>query len=48
MPRKLHSPEYTPQHARGGVQAELPAIETWPNQYRGYEITIPTRLPIRR
>ena len=32
--------EYTPEHARKGVQEELPAIETWPNQYRGYEITI--------
>ena len=40
MPRKQLSPEYSAQHARGGVKAELPAIETWPNQYRGYEITI--------
>ena len=40
MPRKRQSTGYTPQHARGGVKAELPAIETWPNQYRGYEITI--------
>src|SRR5271157_624066 len=32
--------EYTPEHARKGAQEELPAIETWPNQYRGYEITI--------
>ncbi len=31
---------YAPEHARGGVKAELPEIETWPNQYRGYEITI--------
>ena len=38
MPRK--TPEYTLQHARGGVHAQLPAIETWQNQYRGYEITI--------
>jgi len=40
MPKKRRSPEYTPAHARGGVTTELPAIETWPNQYRGYEITI--------
>ena len=40
MPKKRQAHEYTPQHARGGVNAELPAIETWPNQYRGYEITI--------
>lgn len=32
--------EYTGKHARSGVKLELPAIETWPNQYRGYEITI--------
>jgi 7-cyano-7-deazaguanine reductase len=40
MPRKTVQPEYTLRHARGGVRAELPAIETWENQYRGYEITI--------
>ncbi len=38
MPRKQF--EYTAEHARGGVRAKLPAIETWPNQYQGYEITI--------
>jgi 7-cyano-7-deazaguanine reductase len=32
--------EYMPEHARKGVGEKLPAIETWPNQYRGYEITI--------
>ena len=32
--------EYTEDHARAGVDAELPAIETWPNQYRGYQIRI--------
>ena len=33
--------EYTDQHAEAGVDAELPEIETWPNQYRtGYEIEI--------
>jgi 7-cyano-7-deazaguanine reductase len=40
MPRKRQSTDYTPQHAQGGIKAELPAIETWPNQYQGYEITI--------
>ena len=40
MPRKTHRPEYTPEHAAAGVQARLPEIETWPNQYRSYEITI--------
>lgn len=32
--------EYTEEHARAGLQAELPKIECWPNQFRGYEITI--------
>lgn len=40
MPKKSGQPLYTPEHARGGVSARLPDIETWPNQYRGYEITI--------
>ena len=31
---------YTEAHAKSGVTADLPAIETWPNQYKGYEITI--------
>jgi 7-cyano-7-deazaguanine reductase len=32
---------YTDQHASAGVNAPLPDIETWPNQYRtGYEIEI--------
>jgi 7-cyano-7-deazaguanine reductase len=33
--------EYTDDHAASGVDAPLPEIETWPNQYRtGYEIEI--------
>jgi 7-cyano-7-deazaguanine reductase len=32
--------QYTDEHARAGVQADLPQIETWPNQYRGYQIEI--------
>jgi 7-cyano-7-deazaguanine reductase len=40
MPAKRPALKYTPEHARGGVGAKLPAIETWPNQYAGYEITI--------
>jgi 7-cyano-7-deazaguanine reductase len=31
---------YTDEHAVSGVNAELPEIETWPNQYAGYEIQI--------
>ena len=32
--------QYTDEHASAGVNAELPDIETWPNQYPGYEIEI--------
>ncbi len=35
--------EYTDEHARAGVGAALPAIETWPNQFPGYKIEI--RMP---
>lgn len=31
---------YTDEHARAGIDAKLPEIETWPNQFRGYSITI--------
>ena len=31
---------YTDEHAAAGTQAPLPEIETWPNQYRDYEIEI--------
>lgn len=31
---------YNERHARSGIVSELPEIETWPNQYKGYEITI--------
>jgi len=33
---------YTDEHARAGVDTELPEIETWPNQYPDYEIVIDT------
>ena len=33
-------PEYTHAHARSGIEAKLPAIECWPNQFRGYDITV--------
>jgi 7-cyano-7-deazaguanine reductase len=33
--------QYTDDHAASGVAAELPEIETWPNQYKtGYQIEI--------
>jgi len=31
---------YTDQHASAGVDTALPGIETWPNQYPGYQIEI--------
>lgn len=32
--------QYTDEHAGAGIDADLPEIETWPNQYSGYEIEI--------
>jgi 7-cyano-7-deazaguanine reductase len=40
MPKKKTKRQYTPQHAASGVSIALPQIETWENNYRGYEITI--------
>ena len=37
MPKKAF---YTPEHARSGLQARLPKIETWPSQFSAYEIVI--------
>ena len=31
---------YTDEHARAGIDARLPEIETWPNHFPGYEIEI--------
>ena len=31
---------YTDEHARAGIDTALPEIETWPNQFPGYEIEI--------
>jgi len=33
-------PDYTAAHASAGINAKLPKLETWPNQFPGYEITI--------
>jgi 7-cyano-7-deazaguanine reductase len=32
--------DYTEDHARSGIDANLPEIECWPNQFPGYQITI--------
>jgi 7-cyano-7-deazaguanine reductase len=31
---------YTPEHAAAGLDAHFPEIETWPNQFAGYEIVV--------
>ena len=33
-------PEYTDKEAKAGLDVELPAIETFPNQFPDYEITV--------
>jgi 7-cyano-7-deazaguanine reductase len=33
-------PEYTDEHAKSGLNTPLPEIETWENQFQGYEITV--------
>ncbi|PYT74513.1 MAG: NADPH-dependent 7-cyano-7-deazaguanine reductase QueF [Acidobacteria bacterium] len=35
--------DYTAEHARAGINAKLPALKTWPNQFASYVIT--TRFP---
>lgn len=41
MPRtKTAARGYTDVHAAAGIHARLPELETWPNQFPGYEITI--------
>lgn len=38
MPKPVR--RYTDEQAAAGIDAPLPALETWPNQYPGYEIAI--------
>ena len=33
-------PGYTPEHAAAGLDADFPDIDTWPNQFAGYEIVV--------
>jgi len=39
-PAKSTRRGYTDQHASAGIDAPLPGLEGWPNQFPGYEITI--------
>lgn len=32
--------DYTEMHARAGIADKLPPLETWPNHFPGYEVTI--------
>ncbi len=32
--------DYTEEHAKSGIEAPLPSIECWENQYPGYDIEI--------
>jgi 7-cyano-7-deazaguanine reductase len=33
-------PDYTDKHSVAGINAKLPGLESWPNHFPGYEITI--------
>lgn len=35
-----HKARYTAEHAAAGLNAAFPDIETWPNQFPGYEIVV--------
>src|SRR5882757_9492938 len=35
-----HRQRYTVEHAEAGLDAKFPEIETWPNQFPGYEILV--------
>jgi 7-cyano-7-deazaguanine reductase len=36
----MTKPRYTEVHAQAGLDHKFPAIETWPNQFPGYEIVV--------
>ncbi len=38
--KRVSKSTYTEEHAKSGLTAKLPQLETWPNQYPGYQITI--------
>jgi 7-cyano-7-deazaguanine reductase len=38
--RVMPRPRYTEAHAEAGLDHKFPAIETWPNQFPGYEIVV--------
>ena len=40
MANMVKARRYTPKHAAAGLDNKFPEIETWPNQFPGYEIVI--------
>ena len=38
--RTMSKSRYTEAHAEAGLDHKFPAIETWPNQFPGYEIVV--------
>ena len=40
MATATHTTGYTDDHAKSGLDTKFPAIETWQNQFRAYEILI--------
>jgi 7-cyano-7-deazaguanine reductase len=38
--RLMPKPHYTDAHAAAGLDHKFPEIETWPNQFPGYEIVV--------
>ncbi len=41
MPKaKARKSGYTSEHAKAGLEVKFPVIETWPNQFPGYEIEV--------
>ena len=42
--------EYTDEHAKAGIDAKLPELESWANQFSGYRIKVrfPSLLPFAR
>src|SRR6202158_2070890 len=40
MPTPSRPPRYTDEHASAGLDHNFPDIETWPNQFPGYEIVV--------
>jgi len=40
MPKAKGKQGYTDEHASAGIRAALPHLDTWQNQFPGYEITI--------